>query len=248
MAKPVPDTLDHTIAFLQKREGIDKTLKLIRYTSRLVAAVSPKDSDTFARFSALEKSVGQSRKAYRLGKFLQDFNNLRKSDATGYLCLVELVAYGGEGIYYFIEQLVWLIKAGALSKEYEAQLSKISAWAELAGYLANMYMTVLAVRELSAKEASLRAKLDKALKEEGGQALQGASPASPAVASLQKDLAATRFKRALKAASMVQDLADSLIAINDIRGGKDRVISHPATLALAGLVSGSISFYKNWNT
>lgn len=47
------------------------------------------------------------RKAFRLGKFLQDINNLRKSKATGYPALLELLAYGGEGVYYFIEQLVW---------------------------------------------------------------------------------------------------------------------------------------------
>lgn len=55
------DTLDHVVGFLQKREGIDKTLKLIRYTSRLVAAYAPKGSDTYNRFASLEKSVGVSR-------------------------------------------------------------------------------------------------------------------------------------------------------------------------------------------
>lgn len=31
-------------------------------------------------------------------------------------------------------------------------------------------------------------------------------------------------------------------------GGVDPGLSHPATLAIAGLISGSISFYKNWNS
>jgi hypothetical protein len=44
------------------------------------------------------------RKAYRLGKFLQDVQHLRKSKATGLTALLELVAYGGEGVYYFIER------------------------------------------------------------------------------------------------------------------------------------------------
>jgi len=47
------------------------------------------------------------RKAFRLGKFLQDVNALRHSRTTGLLALLELVAYGGEGVYYFIEQLAW---------------------------------------------------------------------------------------------------------------------------------------------
>ncbi len=47
------------------------------------------------------------RKAFRLGKFLQDVNNLRKSRATGPTYLLEALAYGGEGVYFFIEQAVW---------------------------------------------------------------------------------------------------------------------------------------------
>jgi len=31
-----------------------------------------------------------------------------------------------------------------------------------------------------------------------------------------------------------------------LAGGKDMILRHPATLALAGLVSGCISFRKNW--
>jgi hypothetical protein len=33
--------------------------------------------------------------------------HLRKSQATGLIALLELVAYGGEGIYYFIERKLW---------------------------------------------------------------------------------------------------------------------------------------------
>lgn len=43
-----------------------QTLKIIRYTSRLVAATTPKGSDINARFSALEKSIGVSRKVWKL--------------------------------------------------------------------------------------------------------------------------------------------------------------------------------------
>jgi hypothetical protein len=42
-----------------------------------------------------------------LGKFLQDLNDLRKSRTTGWTAVLELVAYGGEGVYFFAEQLTW---------------------------------------------------------------------------------------------------------------------------------------------
>ena len=36
-----------------------------------------------------------SRKAFRLGKFLQDVNSFRRSQATGPIYLLEVLAYGG---------------------------------------------------------------------------------------------------------------------------------------------------------
>lgn len=41
---------------------------------------------------------------------------------------------------------------------------------------------------------------------------------SAAVASLQRDLSAVRFKRALKVGAAVQNVMDALICINDLRG------------------------------
>lgn len=122
---PQKDTLEKTVVFLQKREGIDKVraegpaappprpqwgrplerscpacqrratsaaaflvphktrpcaapltcparsvlkaLKIIRYTSRLIAAVSPEGSEARRRFDLLQANVGQSRRG--LGRF-----------------------------------------------------------------------------------------------------------------------------------------------------------------------------------
>ncbi len=119
--------------------------------------------------------------------------------------------------------------------------------------------------------------------------------------AIERQLAAVRALKALRIASIVQDLADAAIAFNDIQGGvlrrgapgrrgeKQRkgggswpvlklsehlpvpssfipllpfsdlvlpgmpstggtnpVLRHPATIAIAGLISGSISFHKNW--
>lgn len=42
---------------------LPQTLKIIRYASRLVVALSPPDSERRARFDALQSSVGTSRQA-----------------------------------------------------------------------------------------------------------------------------------------------------------------------------------------
>lgn len=47
------------------------------------------------------------RKAYRLGKWLADVNAVRKTPLSVRYSYLEILASGGEGVYYFVEQLTW---------------------------------------------------------------------------------------------------------------------------------------------
>ena len=47
------------------------------------------------------------RKAYRLGKWLSDLNTLRNTPVLTKAGSLEVLASGGEGVYYFVEQLTW---------------------------------------------------------------------------------------------------------------------------------------------
>lgn len=49
------------------------------------------------------------RKAYRLGKWLGDLNALRNTPVFTKLGVFEILANGGEGVYYFVEQLTWYV-------------------------------------------------------------------------------------------------------------------------------------------
>ena len=49
------------------------------------------------------------RKAYRLGKWLSDLNTLRNTPVLTKAGSLELLASGGEGVYYFVEQLTWFV-------------------------------------------------------------------------------------------------------------------------------------------
>lgn len=53
--------------------------------------------------------LGACRKAYRLGKWLADLNALRNTPVLTKLGALELLANGGEGVYYFVEQLTWYV-------------------------------------------------------------------------------------------------------------------------------------------
>ncbi|MEW5306087.1 MAG: hypothetical protein WDW38_010024 [Sanguina aurantia] len=231
------DGLDKVIKYLAKRDGIDKTLKIIRYTSRIIAAVTPATSDLHKRCTSLDSSVGVSRKAFRLGKFLQDINNIRKCPATDpNMFFLELVANGGEGIYYFLEQFAWLMKAGAMSKVNEKKMAYFSAWAELLGYIASVSLSIMKLDQIVRDQVVLHVQQEKFIKDEGQEDLR-----------LALQIVALRYTKGLRMALIVQDMADAMIAINDIRGGRDVALNHPITLALAGLTSAAVSTYKLWN-
>lgn len=104
------------------------------------------------------------RKAFRLGKFLQDVNSLRHSQTKDAQFVLELVAYGGEGIYYFLEQFTWLVKTGALSKDLEERLAYASALAELVGYAGNIWLSFLKLQKLMQQEREVEATITKTCK------------------------------------------------------------------------------------
>ena len=87
-----------------------QTLKIIRYAAKLALAITASDSSTKVvreGLSNLESSLGTSRKAYRLGKFLQNVNAVRKVHYPAPFSSLEIIANVGDGVYYFVEQFQW---------------------------------------------------------------------------------------------------------------------------------------------
>uniref|UniRef100_A0A7I4FJK9 Peroxisomal biogenesis factor 11 n=1 Tax=Physcomitrium patens TaxID=3218 RepID=A0A7I4FJK9_PHYPA len=227
--------LEHLEAYLARRDGVDKALKILRYSTKLLLAspIAPKDPEVYGRLKDFDASVGSSRKAFRLGKFIQDVNVLKKTNFNTRDGFLELVATGGEGFYYFVEQFVWLVKAGLIDKRHSKRLTKISAWAEFIGYFGSVALKSIQVSIYLEQEAKLLQGMRK--KAEGG-----ISPVSEI-----KELQALQGKRLMKTLSIIQDLADSLLALTDIRETKG-VLDNPFLLAFAGLLSALISAQKNW--
>eukprot|EP00252_Welwitschia_mirabilis_P006280 TRINITY_DN1711_c0_g1_i1.p1 TRINITY_DN1711_c0_g1~~TRINITY_DN1711_c0_g1_i1.p1 ORF type:complete len:258 (+),score=53.68 TRINITY_DN1711_c0_g1_i1:164-937(+) len=224
------DFSDHLEAYLAKRDGVDKLLKIARYSAKivLVSSVVSSESQFGKRLKDFEGSVGVSRKAFRLGKFIQDYNALKKISLGSRDGFLEIIAYGGEGIYYFVEQLTWLIKAGLIDKRYANRLNKLSAWTEFLGYLGSICLKSLQIRDLKEEENRLKSKEEKSLE-------------------VSDRLKVLREKQALKLVSIIQDFADSLMALADMRDSKG-MLSNPLLLAFAGLLSGLISAQKNWSS
>lgn len=237
VVKKERDFSDHLEAYLAKRDGVDKLLKIARYSSKVILAssVASKDALWAKRLKEFEASVGVSRKAFRLGKFIQDYNALKKISLDSTEGKLGIIAYGGEGIYYFAEQFTWLIKAGLIDKRYAAKVQKISAWSEFIGYcgsIALKSLQILALREKLSALAYKSSDQSEALENSGNYALE--------ISQLHQ-------KQMLKLVSIIQDLADGVMALSDICDGKG-FLSNPLLLSSAGLLSALISTQKNWSS
>uniref|UniRef100_A0A7N0UNT2 Peroxisomal membrane protein 11A n=1 Tax=Kalanchoe fedtschenkoi TaxID=63787 RepID=A0A7N0UNT2_KALFE len=230
------DFLGHLEAYLAKRDGVDKILKICRYATKIILASSavPEALPIHKRLKSFEASVGLSRKAFRLGKFVQDVNALRASSFRSREdLLLSVVAYGGEGLYYFVEQFVWLAKSGLIDGKHSRGLQTISAWAEFVGYLGSIWLKIRGLRVMLEEEACLISSI------EIGNA-RGVKCGDE-----ELKLSKVREKRMLKSLSTIQDVADLLMALADIRDGRGR-LSAPIVVSSAGLLSALISTHKNW--
>ncbi|KAL5558090.1 hypothetical protein UlMin_034301 [Ulmus minor] len=230
------DFLNHLEVYLAKRDGVDKLLKISRYATKIILASSalPETLTLTGRLKSFESSVGLSRKAFRLGKFVQDVNALRNShfDSNQDLAL-SIIAYGGEGLYYFVEQFIWLAKSGLIDAKHLRNLQKISAWAEFIGYLGSISLKFRDLKRIAEDEACLESSIQIAITRGNG--------CEEETERLRK----VREKKLVKKLSIVQDFADGLMAWADIRDGKGLILG-PLSVSCAGLLSALISTHKNW--
>ncbi|XP_042520111.1 peroxisomal membrane protein 11A-like [Macadamia integrifolia] len=230
------DFLNHLEAYLAKRDGVDKLLKICRYASKiaLASSVLPETLPLSRRLKSFESSVGVTRKAFRLGKFVQDLNALRNASVdSNQELFLSIIAYGGEGLYYFIEQFVWLAKAGLIDSRHSSSLQKISACTEFIGYFGSVALKIMDLKKIAEEEARVKSRIEIAtLRSEG---------CNKEALEMRK----LELKRLMKKLSIVQDFADGLMALADTRDGKG-ALTNPLLLASAGLLSALISTHKNW--
>ncbi|KAJ0680852.1 putative peroxisomal biogenesis factor 11 [Helianthus annuus] len=215
------DFLTHLESYLSKRDGVDKLLKITRYTTKIILSTTPHHHH---RLKTFESNIGLSRKAFRIGKFIQDINSFRSANLNSVHSInLAILAYGGEGLYYFVEQLVWVIKSGLVDGKQLGNLQKVGAWAELIGYVGSIGLKVRDLKGILEDEMCLVKRVE----------------------SGDEELEKLREKKLLKKLGLVQDVADGLMAVADVRNGKGR-LSGPVLLASAGLLLAVISAHKNW--
>lgn len=134
----------------------------------------------------------------------------------------------------------------------------MSASGELLGYSASVILAVLRLHYLLEREVALIAELQRRRR---ARAAYGSSSTASGEDdekddALLSEIRQLRARRALRTLGLAQDLADALLALADLRGDATAgggasgrsfgMLNNKALLAIAGLVSGCISAYKNW--
>lgn len=243
------DTLSKSIHFLAQRDGIDKVLKLIRYAAKLSLATRWPHTDVALQLRSLDSSLGTTRKALRLGKFLKNVRSLQRIAPAERSALLQALADSGEGVYYFLDQFVWLCKAGVLPKRWEEPISRAGAYAEMIGYCASITLNALALQEADAHVTRLRSGLMASCLAEASCASITDSVTEHGdedmVVQLHRQLAVAVARSTRLRLLLLQDAADSLITLQDVLGDRATVTS-PVITALCGLMSASISAWKIW--
>ncbi|KAK4771026.1 hypothetical protein SAY87_031558 [Trapa incisa] len=119
-------------------------------------------------------------------------------------------SYGGEGLYYFVEQFVWLAKSGLIDKRLLPNLQKISQWAEFVGYTGSISLKIRDLRGIREEEACLESSIEIATSRGIGHKEED---------ERWRELMGNKLMKRL---SILQDLADDLTALADIRDGRGR--------------------------
>ena len=253
----VDQVLDHTVTFLSKRDGIDKVLKMAKYLSSLGVELS---GEKGGELDKLEAALGLSRKAFRLGKFLGNVKKFRailekhcKNKCSSFdgqsgkddeahqrvLLFLSLVFNCSEGLYYFLDQLQFLVKAKVVKKsDTVKQVKKIATYAEILSYVTDSLYQVACIR-----------KIQEGRKRLGQQ--EGEIP--PHGLEMKSEKGARASEREEKCVSeiyecrvvLAQNMADFCLALSDLKDDLG-FLSGSKFLASMGLLSAAIGMRAKW--
>jgi len=215
------------------------------------ASLEEKGGRGSGKLDKLEAALSLSRKALRLGKFL---GNLKKClaileraregreksqqerDATkdgGFverqtdqraLLMLSVIFNCSEGLYYFLDQIQFLVKAKVLKKTSSVKrMKKVATYAEILSYLSDSLQSMIHLRSKATFLQENKDKLDE--KKEHKQKVESEI---------------FEFKVVL-----MQNCADFFCALNDLRES-NTYLGDPTFLAACGILSAVIGIRSKW--
>lgn len=229
-----------------------QVLKIARYSIRLLLATGVLESPAARKaLEDTEHALGSSRKAYRIGKFLRCYAALRKQRRlvpSISSSVLEGTAAMGEGVYYFIDQFQFLTSVGVLSSRQGRHLKMVSSIAELVYCSSDVVLNVLRLHNLLEREVELIRELRRRRRvcDERGQKFDYGDEVNVA---LIDEVNAIRKRRFLRTMTIIDDLANAVLAIDDVRDAyqlRVRRRTSGVILSLCGLASGIVGFWKKY--
>ncbi|KAJ0640095.1 hypothetical protein HanOQP8_Chr16g0607541 [Helianthus annuus] len=177
------DFLTHLESYLSKRDGVDKLLKITRYTTKIILSTTP-TTTTIASKPSNPTSASAAKPSASANSSKTSTHSAPQT-STPYTTSFSPSLHTAAG-----------------------------AWAELIGYVGSIGLKVRDLKGILEAEMCLVKRVE----------------------SGDEELEKLREKKLLKKLGLVQDVADGLMAVADVHGGKGR-LSVPVLLALAGLLS-----------
>ncbi|CDJ64811.1 peroxisomal biogenesis factor 11 domain-containing protein, putative [Eimeria necatrix] len=165
-------------------EGRDKATKALQYGCRLLAWASS-NSKISEKFASLYRASADSRKLFRLGKFVNEYLLLLKlaaaktpdSDTNRKIQLLQALCRAAFFCYWVTDNAFILSKLRVLSRDSQ-KLARLSGLFWLVALLAGVYCEVLRLRAAAAAAAAAAANKD-------ADSSEGSSSKEAAAANLQ---------------------------------------------------------------
>ncbi|KAK9113165.1 hypothetical protein Scep_020684 [Stephania cephalantha] len=253
------DYMDHAVAFLEKRDGLENCLSIAMYASRVILSTSHHHQQQQhlapSRLERFHESLRLTRQALHLGKFIEDLNKLRKLEFGSHqdLMTLNLMAHGGSGLHHFLEQFLWLEKTGLISDDGGGtfnKLDKLSNYAELVGYVGSLGLKSISLVETLQRERNLESRIRgerTASSSDNNAAGGGDHNELVMISGLKGEMIKVKEEKLKQQIQVARCFLDVAVKLALIRG-EHLYFGNPFFAALKGLVLSILTTRKIWSS
>jgi len=241
------DELDHAVAFLKTRDGLDKSLKLLRYAAMLGAfGVDPRGV-AGSKLRDLDRSTATARKFLRLGKFLGNARDLRVHWRARERLIEKTPAGAVAAKVRRIEETETRARDAHANALRLNRLNIGCSGASLAYYFLEQFVWAKAVGLIRAPKTNARvAQLAPAHLQRISRFEAFGNSFGLSTEHLEASLDEARRRLFLARVSFCADVADCAACAGEVTGGNANPLRRPGLVGALGLVSALCGVYEKW--